>query len=78
VPLKKRRKDVRENPNLVANERFQCLVVLGRLQAWWPLKGKKEASFSFLFISFHFPPNKFYLNIFFIDFKVLMYMVLDH
>jgi hypothetical protein len=28
---------------------------------------------SILFISFHFPPNKFYLNIFSIGFKILLY-----
>jgi hypothetical protein len=39
--------------------------------ACWPLKGEGETSFSHLFT---FPPNKFYLNLFFsIDLKVLFY-----
>jgi hypothetical protein len=38
---------------------------------WWPLKGEGETSFS---PHFTFPPNKFYLNLFFpIDLKVLLY-----
>jgi hypothetical protein len=46
----KKKKEVKKNPNLVANGRFQCLVALG---------GEGETSFS------HFSPNKFYLNLFF-------------
>jgi hypothetical protein len=43
MPLKRRKKkEVKENPNLVADERFQCLVALG---------GEKETSFSH-FITF--------------------------
>jgi hypothetical protein len=53
---------VKEDPNLVANGRFQCLVTFGRRMG------------SILFTSFHFPPNKFDLNLlFFIDLKVLFY-----
>jgi hypothetical protein len=38
--------------------------------AWWPLEGEGEASFSPLLT---FPANKFYLNFFSINFKVLLY-----
>jgi hypothetical protein len=62
-PLKRRRrKEVKEDPNSVAYGRFQCLVTLGR---------KKRSMF---FTSSHFPPNKFTQTFFFsIDIKVLLY-----
>ncbi len=64
---------------LVANERFQCLVAIRRFQAWWPLEGSKlsgpweeEKKHPFhLFPFFHF--IRFYLNLFFIDLKFLLY-----
>jgi hypothetical protein len=75
VPLeKRRRKEAREDPNLVANGRFQCLVALGRFHALWPLEGKKETSFSPLFIP---PPNKI-LNLFSLILRFYFIMVLDH
>jgi hypothetical protein len=37
---------------------------------WWPLEGERKTSFS---PPFTFHPIKFYLNIFSIDFKVLLY-----
>ncbi len=62
MPLKKRRrKEVKENPNLVANGRFQCLVALGRRRK------------NIFFTSSHFPPNTCYLNFFSIDLKILLY-----
>jgi hypothetical protein len=36
---KRRRKKVKEDPNLVANGRFQCSMGFGRFQAWWPMEG---------------------------------------
>jgi hypothetical protein len=39
-PLKRRkRKGVREKPNSMANERFQCLVAFQRSNVWWPMGG---------------------------------------
>jgi len=67
---------VKEDPDLVANGRFQCLVANGRFQClvpmegsntWWPMegkgkgKGKGEAPFHLFSLS----PNKFYLNLHF-------------
>jgi hypothetical protein len=62
-PLKKKsRKEVKENPNLLAYGRFQFLVANGRRRR------------NILFTSSHFPLNFFYLNFFFpIDLKVLLY-----
>ncbi len=66
--LLKRRKEVKEDSNLVANgrrrrrRRFQCLVVNGR---------RRRSSFSPLFI---FPPTNFTQTfIFSFDFKLLLY-----
>jgi len=42
------------------------LVALRMFNVWWPLEGKKEASFS--------PPSSFHP----IDFKVLFYLILEH
>jgi hypothetical protein len=68
---RRRRKEVKEDPNLVAIGRFQAWWPMKKHFAWWlmessnvwwPLEGEGEASFSLLFIlSF----NKFYLNLFF-------------
>jgi hypothetical protein len=44
------------------------LVALGRFQAWWPLEGEGKTSFS---PPSTFHPIGFYLNIFFIDFRIL-------
>jgi hypothetical protein len=39
-PLKRRkRKEVKEEPNSMVNERFQCLVAFQRSNAWWPMGG---------------------------------------
>jgi len=40
----------------MANGETSCLVAFERFQAWWPLEGKGETSFSFFFI---FPPKNF-------------------
>jgi hypothetical protein len=93
---KRKRKEMKEEPNLMAN---------GRFQAWWPLESSKFGSQwgsilfggqwkvsmfdgpwkvpslvtfgrkrrSIIFTFFHFPRNKFYLNLFSIDFKILLY-----
>jgi hypothetical protein len=56
-------------PNLMANGGTFCLVANGRSNVWWPLEGEGKTSFS----PFSFPPpNKFYFNLFLIDFKVLL------
>jgi len=56
---------------LVTNERFQFLVTLERFQCLVAFGRKRK---NILFISSHFPPNKFYLNLFFsIDIKVSLY-----
>jgi hypothetical protein len=34
-----KRKEVKGESNLVANERFKCLVAFGRFQVWWPMEG---------------------------------------
>jgi hypothetical protein len=55
VPLKKRRrKEVKENPNLVGNGRFQCLVANERFQCLVVLEGKTSFSplFTFLLTNF--------------------------
>jgi hypothetical protein len=46
------------------------LVALGMFHVWLPLEGEGEISFSPLFT---FYPIRFYLNLFAIDFKVLLY-----
>jgi hypothetical protein len=35
--------------------------------------GRRRRRRSIIFTSFHFAPNKFYFNLFSIDFKVLLY-----
>jgi hypothetical protein len=46
-PLKRRkRKEMKEDPNLVANGRFQCLMALGRFQCLVALERKKRSTFS--------------------------------
>jgi len=58
---RRRKKEVKENLNLVALGKFQCLVALGRRK-------------NILFTSSHFPPQQILLNLFFfIDLKVLFY-----
>ncbi len=68
---RKRRKEVKKDPNLVgygrfqclvAFERFHCLVIDGRFQC---LVANGRRKRSILFTLFHFPPNKFHLNILF-------------
>ncbi len=50
-PLKRRkRKEVKEDPKLVTNGRFQCLVALGRFYCLVALERKKRSTFSHLFI----------------------------
>jgi hypothetical protein len=59
---RRRRKEVKKDPNSATNGRFQCLVANGRRRR------------NILFTFSHFPPNKFYLNLFFsINLKVLLY-----
>jgi len=66
-----KKKEVKENPNLVANGRFKLLVANGRFQC---LVAFRRRRIIILFTSSHFAPNKFYLNLFFsIDFKALFY-----
>jgi hypothetical protein len=36
---RRKKKEVKEDPNSVANGRFQCLVALERFHAWWPMEG---------------------------------------
>jgi hypothetical protein len=79
VLLKRRkRKKVKEDPNLVANGRFkclvapkefQCLVALGRFQCLMALGRRRK---NILFTSSHFPPTNFTF-FFSIDLKVLLY-----
>jgi len=129
MPLEKRkRKEAREDPNLVVNGMFQCLVVNGevfclvangRFQAWWPMQGSKlngqwkvpmfggqwenillggqwkvpmfggpwkvpslvaigRKKINIFFTSFHFPPNKIYLNLFSLILRFYFTMVLYH
>jgi hypothetical protein len=70
------RKEVKEEPNLVANGRFQCLMALGRFQVRWLLEGEGEgeASFSPLFI---LPPTNFTLTFFPLILRFYFTMVLD-
>jgi hypothetical protein len=50
---KRKRKEVKEDPNSVANGRFQCLVANGRRRK------------NILFTSSHFPPQQILLYLFF-------------
>jgi len=55
---------VKEDLNLVANGRFQCLVTLGRLEGsivWWAMEREGKSPFPL----FPFSLNKFYLNLHF-------------
>jgi len=39
---KRKRKEAKEDPNLVVNRRFQCLVAWWPMEgsnAWWPMEG---------------------------------------
>jgi hypothetical protein len=54
----------------VALGMFHAWLPMEGSNVWWPLEGKKKTSFSHFSHSF---PNKFYLNFFSIDFKVLFY-----
>jgi hypothetical protein len=45
---RRRRNDVKEDPNLVANGRFQCLVALGRFQCLVANGRKRKITFSAL------------------------------
>jgi hypothetical protein len=70
---KRRRKEVKEDFNLMANGRFQCLVALRRFHclvaferfhAWWPLKvpllsGQWKEKEKHFFPFFHFSPTNF-------------------
>ncbi len=63
TPFKRRRrKEVKEDLNLVANGRFQSSVAFERFQC---LVANGRRRRNILFTSFHFPPNKFYLNLLF-------------
>ncbi len=77
APSKKmKRKEVKGESNLVANERFKCLVAFGRFQVWWPLEAEGELSFSPLFI---FPSTNFAWPFFFpLILRFYFTMVLDH
>jgi hypothetical protein len=65
-PFKEKEKEVNEDPNSVANGRFQCLVANGRK--------KEEAPFHLFPLS----PQEILLkpSFFSFDFKVLLYHVL--
>jgi hypothetical protein len=65
--LKRRRREVKVDPHLVAN---------GMFQAWWPMEGERKI----LFNSSHFPPNQFYLNFQFFPLTLRFYftMVIGH
>jgi hypothetical protein len=54
---------------LLANGRFQCLVAFGKFQC---LVANGKRRINILFTSFHFPPNKFYLNLFFSILKFIL------
>jgi hypothetical protein len=71
-PFKKKENEGGEGrPQLGGLERFQFLMTLEKFQCLVAFGRKRK---NILFISFHFPPNKFYLNIFFsIDIKVSFY-----
>jgi hypothetical protein len=57
MPLKKRRKkEVKEDPNSMGNGRFQCLVALERFQCL-VANGKRRKNI--LFASSHFLPTNF-------------------
>ncbi len=62
---KRKRKEVKKDPNLVANGRFQCLVALGRRRRE-TLNPKPS----------HFPPNKFYLNLHFFFLILEFYFIM--
>ncbi len=53
---RRRRKEVKENPNSVAYGKFQCLVANGRFQCLVTFGRKKR---NIIFTSSHFPPNNF-------------------
>jgi hypothetical protein len=82
MPLKKRRmKEAREDPNLVAleetsclvaNGRFQCLVALGMFHAWWSMGTNPFHLFSF------FPPINFTSIFLSLILRFYFTMVLNH
>ncbi len=78
--LLKRRKEVKEDPHLVTNEkrrrRFPCLVANGRRMRRFPcLEANGRRRKRFFFTSSHFPPKQLYLDLrfFSFDIKVLLY-----
>jgi hypothetical protein len=77
--LKRRRREVKVDPHLVANgkrRRFPCLEVNGMFQAWWPMESEGKIPFHLFPLS----PQPILLkpSIFLFNLKVLLTMVLSH